>query len=1078
MTPPGHASKQGDGNTSPNTTQPPQAMVYLQLQYLAPDETDPRNFPPQFPIVVRYGEDVDPASPTSPPGASVSYEKTFQTRKDGVLRFPARPKAGKPWKKFTLWFQATPGQPRYIYTEKLGDPRKPGFTTDDPNVIKNETSDRFFEVPDRWSLKQLDCDLGSNKFSGNGQFTKATGTIEHTKFIGKNWPRNIGSAAKPVQLVINPHWLYARFEFFDRYYGPTFGNPARDGHSKRISTPQLVLEGFHNKLNPPLADLPKTRSNWVIGADEDNLLQCLPWFLRKDETNTAVQYTGATMCLRFLTAQEPDKRTYIVSDSKTTRQLKKLGNNSPPAGPPGPERLKAYDLPRVWKSHNFFVRDTASSPPSAGKHFDDAFDAAAVGKAEAKATPLIFCLDDIVLTDGTFQQYALPDQDRVAVFWHTFSPPAGAAGHGAELGVYKAGVDPHWRGYPYSDIQMPVRHYITDYPDWTRLVVANGNLYDVFAERTPDSAASPPGNLVIGARAAVRWIWMTSPPHAAPLGTNKGAPNARTDQDYLSIQPFWRQEFPKHSDNPQPGAISHDEWGAAFAPPSPYYIGRFDLAHLRCTDWNGAAEVTTLLRYIRYAFNLAMVNVCPPVTGAYARPELWAGEAVDNIIARWNGLDAFNPARPWIVPNPSPPQVAPSLKSQVLTLVQYVSPPVCHFRVRTVSPLKGSYVNGVGDSQFRVNAIRHDAGDVTGLGSVDDWNQPRWDPPGRGLAAAHETGHAGSMPDEYIYANPASCLGYTWLHMAANPFQYDDSAVHAALMKQNGVIRTRYFWHTAEFLHGLQNMDASNWKIEHGSARNYALPHYPHSVSHPGRDFYTWSVRFNLRQRTPVQRHWFDSFLYFMGEESYTTTVLPAPSDGMLVVVLRIFLDLDVVSAANRPKISTKLYSRVEGRFNALNRRFHADFQTNGGARHTPQFRSCLLHFVPGINLKGAVDLGPPVVTWADRQAASPEHIELRLEDDGNAMTVVPFVIGWAVNAPLSSNTLRVRCRAADWAGFTDADKTLWINALGNRLFNHCLETLGLSTSPAGPGGYNSPPSYRHIVRTVMENAAPDPVIT
>jgi hypothetical protein len=1070
--PAGNASKQGHGNASPNTAQPPQAIVYLQLQYLAPDETEPRNFPPQFPITVRFGEDVAPPNPApSPPNAATTSEETFQTTANGVLRFPACPRGNTPWRKFTLRFQANPGQPRYIYVEKRGDPLRPGFTTDDPNVIRNETSDRFFQVPERWSLAQVECALGKVKFDGNGKLTPASGAIEHTQFTGpgNNKPRDIGSAAKPVQIVLNLHWLFVRFEFFDRYFGPTFGTPARDGHGKRISTPQLVLEGFHDKPNPALADLPATRSNWVIGPDEDNLLQCVPWLLRKDEAKAAIAYTGAKMCLRFLTTQEPDKRVYVVSNSKTARKLQKLGQNSPPAGPPGPERLKAYDLPRVWKSRNFFVRDTASSPPSAGKYFDDKFDAAAISKAEAKGTPLIFCLDDIVLADDTLQQYTLPEQDRVAVFWHTFSPPGAAAGRGAELGVYKPGADPHWHGYPYSDIQMPVRHYITDYPDWTRLVVANGNLYDVFAERTPESATSPPADKVVGARAATRWIWMTSPPHAAPLGTNKGVPHARTDKDYLSVQPFWRQEFPNHSDNPQPGATSHDEWAGAFAPPDPYFIGRFDMAHLRCTDWNGANEVTTLLRYIRYAFDLSMVSVCPPVAGPFARPELWAGEAIDNMMKRWNGPDgAFNPGRPWIVPNPGPGQVAPPLKSQVLTLLQYVSPPVCHFRVRTVSPLRGSYVNAQGDAQFRVNAIRHDPGPA---GAFDNWGQPRWGAPGRGLAAAHETGHAGSMPDEYTYTCPDECLGYNWLHIAANPFQRDSSAAHAALMQTNGVIRPRYFWHAAEFLHALNGLNATNWKIQHGSDLNYGMPHYPHATANGGRDFYTWPVRFNLRQPPAGQHYLFDSFLYFMGEERYTTTVLPAPLDGLLVVMMRIFMNLDIVPAADRSDLSSEIYSRLRNRFGALNGRFRADFQTQVGARRPPEFRNCMLHFVPGINLRGATDAGPPVTTWTDRRTASHEHIAVRFL---TGHPILPLHTVWTIHAPGAANRLDVRWRSADWAALSLADQNVWMNALVARLFNHCLQTLGL---PVAPVGYNSPPAYRHIVRTVMDNAAPAPII-
>jgi hypothetical protein len=503
------------------------------------------------------------------------------------------------------------------------------------------------------------------------------------------------------------------------------------------------------------------------------------------------------------------------------------------------------------------------------------------------------------------------------------------------------------------------------------------------------------------------------------------------------------------------------------------------MAHLRCTDWNGANEVTTLLRYIRYAFDLSMVNVCPPVAGPFARPELWAGEAIDNMMKRWNGPDgAFNPGRPWIVPNPGPGQVAPPLKSQVLTLLQYVSPPVCHFRIRTVAPSIGSYVNALGDGQFRVNSIRHDPGPLLG-GPTDDWGRNRTPAPGRGLAAAHETGHAGSMPDEYDYARPEECLGYNWLHIAANPFQRDDSAVHAALMKQNGVIRPRYYWHAAEFLHSLHGMNLTNWRVDHEPGLHYSLPHYPHKAAHPDRDFYTWPVRLSIRQPPAGQNYLFDSFLYFMGEESYTTTVLPAPLDGILVVMIRAFLNLDIIpNEALRNAISRRIYVRVQDGFDTLNGRFRADFQTYGGARRQPDFNNCMIHFVPGVNLRGAVHPKPPKApetTWLERRNASREHVALRFVTDGHNM--VPLHTTWSLNAPAASNRLDVRWRPADWGPLPGPARTAWLDAVGDELFRRCIETLGLSVAPASPRNCNSPPSYRHIVRTVMDNAAPDPII-
>jgi len=1068
----GHAAKEAYGNAAENAVQPPNAMVFLQLQYLAPGENQPRNFPPQFPVTVRWGEDVEP------PGAN-THEETYQTTADGKLQFPAQPVADKPWRRFTLRFQATANQPRYIYVEKRADPQQPGFTTDDPNVIRQETPNRFFSVPERWNLKQSDWNLGNTGFAGNGQYTKATGAIEHTAFGAggnPNAPRDIGSAATPVQFVLNPHWKYHRFEFFDRYYGPTFGDPARDGHGQRISIPPIALEGFRNNTDPALAEVPGSRSNWTVGADEQNLLQCLPWILRNDATGAALlALTGANMGLRFLTTQEADKQTYIVSQSKTAQELQHLKADSPPASPPGPERLKAYDLPRVWKSKNYFTRETPASPSGPGQFFNN-LDAAAMNRADTQNTPLIFCLDDIVLANDAYRQVPLPPDDRVAVFWHTFSdrfvlqsPPGAAVADFSRLGVYKPGADGHWNGYPYSDIQMPVRYYITNYPDWTRLVAAQGNLWDAFSVRMPE------GNDVVGARAAVRWTGITSPPNAVGIGTVNAAPPARTDKPFFSVQPYWRCEFINHSDNPQAAAIDQDEWAAGYAPGSPYYIGRFDLAHLRCTDWHGNDEVTTLMRYLRYAFDLAGVTANPPVAGPpLARPEDWAKEAVDTVTARWNALDAFNPTRPLITP--SPPQAAPPpLKAQIVTFLQYLSPPVSHFRIRTVAPGAQSFMAGDGDAQWRVNAIRHDPGAAPPV-PQDDWGSNRWRFPGRGLAAAHETGHGGTMPDEYPYSDPEECSSYKFLHMPANPYQRDHSAAHSCLMRNNGYIRTRYFWHAAEWLHSLPNLGGTDWRLEHGRYRSFALPHYQHAAANGARNYYSWPVRFNLRNRAAGQHYLFDSFLFFVGEEEYTQSVLAGTPDGMLEILIRMMFNLDVVAGADRTDVSAGLYDQVLLRLNAwLNVGHHADFQVHPNPRRKPDFHRCELHFTPCVNLRGAVSFnldGSVRSRWDWLDGDSPHHL---LVEFVNAAALAPLNTAWTANAPGASNRLRINWNQAAWGGMAGPAQNAWLVQAGDAIAARCVGTLGLSTGVGAATDYRQAASYRHIVRTVMDNAAPNP---
>ena len=207
-------SRQGKGNASINTIQD-RRWVYLKLLYLDPQGVK-RAFPVNFPVVVRYGADRDAVDGVN------TVEHREVTTLGGALTFPARLKLGNPWRNLTLRFGAdhpaavTPpvSSGRYIWVEEPGQAQLPGFTSADAALqgMQATTKSRFFLVPHRWSLRTADWSL-NKPIAGNGRFDAASAQLSHTvKKVA-----DIGTRAAPVELLLDPHWHFLRFEYFDRY---------------------------------------------------------------------------------------------------------------------------------------------------------------------------------------------------------------------------------------------------------------------------------------------------------------------------------------------------------------------------------------------------------------------------------------------------------------------------------------------------------------------------------------------------------------------------------------------------------------------------------------------------------------------------------------------------------------------------------------------------------------------------------------------------------------------------------------------------------------------------------------------
>jgi hypothetical protein len=1072
------ALKTGYHTIGKNRLQDTVPEVFLQLKFKDP-EGDVVVFPKDVPVIVEFGADSEKRYATT-------------TGEDGTLRFTAEQvggkmvkakswfKAGSPWHSFSLRGD-TENTTHYIVCDRAKPAKAVLATTDLNAAVSPPIADqRYFGLPRKWMLQQIELDAAPTFPGGEAVWTEKSATITHKdpKFL-----KDIGTEAAPIVLILKLKWTFWRFEFFDRHYG----HEGVHG-DKRVSVPPVRLRGFR-KIAPVVADPADADSNWTIpapGSAAKDVVQCLPWVLHYDTTGSRAalpKLKGGNMGLLF----ETEVATFVQSKSATDRTLVKIPANDARRAPKA-ERLDYYDLPTVWKSQGYYTRVAA-----AGKFFKDVTDGEV---AYAVADRLAFSLDDLVLTSSALAPVLLDATHRVALFHHKFAKPG--AGTYTDEGIYEPGADSdatNWEGYPYSkpDVVKMLEaktnydaaqaagktYYIHIYPDWTRLVLAQGNMFDVFEKRTPD------GNAVVGARAAVRWVDSTSGTYGTSAGNAvvrkplvlKPAADANAT---FGIQTYYEQQFliDYGDGNPELGPKKHIEWTTQYATEQSS-IGRYDLAMLRCTDRDGNDEVATVVRYHRLCFDFespdgtAGVPVAqrpnPFKTGAAPAPPVtrtvWLKTAIDNMGNRWNGHDAVNTAKVEILPRPvSPPTVAPALKVKVVNVFQAIKKAWSHYYLITINARNGSAVGGgLGSGRLRVNCTEHDGGPP----GVDTWGRAKTR---RGLAAAHEMGHSGSLPDDYV----ADDHLYAHLNLLGSPYVHDARNMQQSLMMFNWEIRARYLWHAAEWLRLWPALQDVDFKIKRDPGElNYFVPHYPHGrlagAASP-RHFVNWPVSFNV-WASAGNNSIFDAVLYILGEDKYSTDVLrqriqPVAAgrvDGILVVMVRVEVDL-TAALANGVENDTLDYLHTATAAeidNLLNFTRCGAFQlcVAGGG---PTFSRCYVHFMLSMARTGAAALGTanPHMKVSFDPAASPPQWNPSTSPPANAKTL-------KLPLPANFNTL------------AQGDRENLLLALAPVLRDRVVQTLGLSnTSPADPHYYLTPAAYKGFIQAVAQAGIPDPNVT
>jgi hypothetical protein len=807
-----------------------------------------------------------------------------------------------------------------------------------------DEKNRVWRLPDnKWTTVESDWAATDAPTYTKGKFTNLSDNAT-----------TLGLHAKPGKLVLDPHWKYVRFEFYDRFFGKS------DHSDKRISIPPVLLAGWRSAWAIGASPIPPadTESNWTArDADNDKACAAIGFVLQhKDDDGSDLPKLNKGMLLRFTT-----KDAYVFSKSATEREIKIIAAGAADLKAKT-DRMKLYDLPPVWRSSKYFAR-TDPATPTTGKNFDTLTDDE-IAAADDPDKMMVFSLDDIVLCRPASATQLVPvtwtpAADRAAIFANTFLNGPNPD----DVGPYKPDTANNMSYFSQQVSELTVRNYISDYAPWTRCVIAQGNMFDVFDRRTPEDAQNP----VTGARAGARHV--DSAVISGPSNTAPARPTP-TQTEFATVQPFFEQRY---------------DGGRQ--------IGRFDLAMFRCcgVHTDGTTELGIAISYFRFHLNFnSPANAPPnpnPATGpdnppffdqtpplpltlnnfTAAEQQQWTDIAMRNIPRRWSGPDGGNNVGP-ITIRPTSANIGKlPLEVRAIWFAQAFPQPSrnqCHFDLgifqqRPTPPAVAPPFAGPLPATYQ--SVRAYMASNRGIGTLDRTENAST---GTGwFVAAHETGHGGSLPDEYLEpTSPYNVVPSPWLlafesNLPGGPFEPDGTS----MMNQNQQPRPRHFWHVAEWLRFLNgNMD---FEVHHGT-HVFTLPHIA-SPAVPARPYmsthYGWSMAKVTPQTSGHGRGAFDIFLYPLGDEPYAATVLPlkatpklaAPHavpafDGIIVIVVNMTVNMHIAVPATPPASRNAALTNIHNLLRPMDARvdriFNYKWMAAGTvAGHT--FNRALLHF-------------------------------------------------------------------------------------------------------------------------------------
>lgn len=710
--------------------------IVLALSWKDPDGKA-HAFPEGFPVSPYYDGDAE--------------KNSLKTDKKGVLAFQAPGK--KKWLSLKL-------DSKDLYVCLAADGKEVTLATTDTVAAQVRKGYRAFSLPENISLAESVWEVkGTKTWSDTAYRFELTGEI--------------GTEKKPVTMLLDPLWHYVRFEFFDRLYGE------KEHRNRRMPVPPLYVEAYANAADR-VAD---SRCHWPVAQDDTSKsAQAVPWIRQRTKAGVAKPKPDKVAEYQFRT----DLPMFIISSSATERKLGRILD--PKRTRPSAKRLELYDLPPVWRSRGYWAR-----PKTGTAAFFEKLDARSLQDSSSKDNPIVFCLDDIVLCDARKRPIALAANDLVTVFHHGFSSSAPPANVSA-TGVYKAGTDGTKPYTPYSDVKVEAGNYLTDYADWTRLVLANGNVHDVFADRTAEGAST------VGARAAVMHVDLIAEgprPGTGQTTHAKPKPKLRGGDapEFFCAEASIKGEYDKGKSGERATGV-YKEWETPYVYDWGYGFGRSDFVLLRCCGADGDTELGLRMDYFRFDLNFAAVASSMTAAGQ----AVWRKDCLERIANRFNGLDATNTTPTTFEP------VDATLKLVVRNFwfIQQVPNGREHFAIAVTAGGNRSFMGNSGNGQFGTSDNAPD-----GSGS---------------FIAAHETGHGSGLPDEYNETGAACSYGGTGFnnHLTGAPFGWDPDS----MMFSNKRPRPRHHWHAAEWLRNATSMD---WKLVQGGNKFHLPPHPTHA---------------------------------------------------------------------------------------------------------------------------------------------------------------------------------------------------------------------------------------------------------
>jgi hypothetical protein len=944
-------------------------LVYGQLKFKDPEERE-LTFPKDFPVSVYSGTNQADTEVTS---LSLDADGKFDFELD------------RKWEWFTFKF----GKDKNFISNSDGKATTTELKPWADQEALEQAGAKFFGPPQSWSLVESVWKFSKNPqyIDGAEAYKEGEGKIYVYDAGANNWVRRIGEKGAPMEMVLDPHWQFLRFEFFDRYYGHT------DHGHERVNTPSMSVEGYWGtggKLDR------EGTSHWTLSPESvKDSVHCLPWIRQKTEGGAPVEKPDQDSLIQFARAED----TFVVSSDANTRKLETV-----PAADKrldaGVDRLKLYDLPPVWKSKGYWTR-YLKGPNAYDAKFWEEWSQPDLVKSRSKKTPMIFSLDDIVLADAASVPLTLKKDDRFAIFYHRFAKEYNEKGNVTEEGVYMPDPDAPY----FSNIERKGGdfNYIADYPNWVRLVAGLASCFDVFDQRTATK--------VFGARAGVRWYDAVA--SATPAGTALPGFVADVEKPYFVIGPEWGQKHASTSD-PFKGAATAIQ-----------RIGRFDMVLVRCADrLSDNKELFLNMQYFRLNYNF--LAAAPANASVGAAGSVHAGtkgtkfirDGLQALMQRWNGYDkGVNESRAVLVPQDD----AAMRQGEVLYFLQ-----------------PSDALNG---AHFRMDVFKGTADDrafmdsQNGVGQVTDADfKADGSFTANSFTLAHELGHGGSMPDEYgewwercnhfgpgitnnIPADPFVDEGRDF-DLAAS--LYGGGTTPYPIMTMAVEMRNRYFWHNAEYARMHLKIP---FFVKHGAYTEYKVPGHP---NYPASNYTYWPIRDSMNLASGNHGK-VDVYLHALGKERFSQDLMPkGPWDGILSVLIKI--DLTVPAGLN----VTDVRDVIRNAILAFNQTFSATGTTKvatdpAGTNTDLALAHVVFRFSPrflisNVNPKQTSFLFDPPKTYAADYAGWQgwigTHFQVNVVDNKGAPVAVPSAFaapaGGAINVGIDSSKAWKPALAAD----------------------------------------------------------------